>query len=440
MTASPKVSAKVVLRTQIECPHCWSRFAPEQILYISEHEDLAGDPVVGQDGMKRFLPSRFDAEGFALDERGTPCRSLACPRCHLSIPRPLLEMPPLFASIVGAPASGKSYFLASMIWKLRDSLHEHFGLTFHDADAAANQKLTEYEGLLFQNPDDDALVVLPKTQQQGDLYRSVTVDGRAIWYPKPFMFSMQPLEPHPGFQARSRNSRMLCLYDNAGEHFMPSEKTMGDVATQHLALSKAILFVFDPTQHAIFRKHCRSVSEDPQVHQAGYLTPQHQVLYEAANRIRDFKGVSLSTKYQSPLIVVVNKFDIWRPLLGVNWLDTDLIIRQTSHGLAALDLKYLEMISINVRGLLMKLSRDIVAAAEGFAENVVYIPVSSLGRSPELDPQTGSLPIRPRDVKPMWAEIPILYALHKAAPALVRAGLSSGGQLQNSGSPPLPPR
>jgi hypothetical protein len=34
----------------------------------------------------------------------------------------MLEMEPLFLSILGAPASGKSYFLTAMTWQLRQAL------------------------------------------------------------------------------------------------------------------------------------------------------------------------------------------------------------------------------------------------------------------------------------------------------------------------------
>ncbi len=38
----------------------------------------------------------------------------------------MLEMEPLFVSILGAPASGKSYFLTAMTWQLRRTLPTPF--------------------------------------------------------------------------------------------------------------------------------------------------------------------------------------------------------------------------------------------------------------------------------------------------------------------------
>lgn len=102
------------LLSQLTCPHCWHQFPCEQLLWIAEHQDLMGDPVLGPDHRQRFLPTRFDVECRALDARGFACHSLACPRCHLLFPRALLETDPLFVSVLGAPSSGKSFFLAAM--------------------------------------------------------------------------------------------------------------------------------------------------------------------------------------------------------------------------------------------------------------------------------------------------------------------------------------
>ncbi len=320
------------------------------------------------------------------------------------------------------PSSGKSYFLAAMTWALRSTLLERFRLAFQDADATANQTLASYEDVLFQNPQGDQLVVLPKTQPEGELYESVTIDGREVWYPRPFVFSVQPVESHPGYKRRSAYSRVLCLYDNAGENFLPGQDSSRSPGTQHLALSESVLFIFDPTQHIQFRTACEGISQDPQVRLPAWVHRQDLVLQEAANRIRDYSGLGQNDKYAKPLIVIVNKFDVWCKLTRVERLPIESIVRPVKEGISAIDLAQLRSLSAQVRALLMRHARDIVAAAEGFASHVIYVPVSSLGCSPEFDEQSHSLPIRPRDIHPMWAEVPMLYALSQAAPGLVRCG------------------
>jgi hypothetical protein len=165
-------STSILLRARITCPHCWHQFAPEEVLWISKHSALVGDAHLGKEAQQRFLPTRFTVNGDALDARDVACYELACPNCHLSVPRALLEMEPLFISFIGAPSSGKSYFLACMTWQLRKALHNDFSLSFQDADPVANELLIDYERTLFLNPQDDQLTSLQKTQKQagGELY------------------------------------------------------------------------------------------------------------------------------------------------------------------------------------------------------------------------------------------------------------------------------
>ena len=66
-----------------------------------------------------------------------------------------------------------------------------------------------------------------------------------------------------------------------------------------------------------------------------------------------------------------------------------------------------------------RLTPELVAAAEGFAEQVIYVPVSATGRGPEVDSRTGAFGFRPRDIAPIWAEVPLLYALSKWTQAIV---------------------
>src|SRR5262249_2888946 len=149
-----------LLLRRTTCPHCWHSFAPEAVLWVSSHSDLLGDPRLGPEQQQRFLPTRFDVAGNALDSHGLPCTALACPNCHLPVPRGLLEMEPFFVSILGAPGCGKSYLLAAMTWQLRQALARDFLVNFADADLVANGQLIEYEQALFQNARPDQLVPL----------------------------------------------------------------------------------------------------------------------------------------------------------------------------------------------------------------------------------------------------------------------------------------
>jgi hypothetical protein len=367
---------------------------------------------------------RFTIHGAALDSRGFACHGLACPKCHLAVPRPMFEMRPLFLSVLGSPACGKSYFLAAMTWRLRQVMPKHFLVAFNDADPQLNHRLHEYESLQFLNPNQDALVAIEKTETQGDLYDTVLVGDQAVSYPRPFAFTLLPIEGHPNFNISTKVARTLCVYDNAGESFLPGEDAATSPVTRHLALSRVLMFLFDPTQDIRFRKLCSGETSDPQMMerierlQRERAVRQETILTEAAQRVRRYAGLSQSQKHSRPLIVVVTKFDSWKNLLDGATLPPALAVGSLS-ARSAMNLQGIEDISQLLRTLLWKVSPEIVSAAESFSSQVLYVPVSATGRSPETNPETGAFGFRPRDMKPVWAEVPILYALSRWMPGLV---------------------
>ena len=382
------------LQARVTCPHCWNEFPPERALWIAQHPDLVGDPRLGADQPQRFLPTRFNVQGAAIDARGFACHGLACPRCHLAVPRPVFEMRPMFLSILGSPASGKSYFLAAMTWRLRSVLPKYFAVGFNDADPALNHRLQEYESLQFLNPNQEALVAIEKTEAQGDLYDTVLYGDQAVSYPRPFVFSLLPLDGHPNLRASGKVARSICVYDNAGESFLPGSDTPTSPVTRHLALSRVLLFLFDPTQDMRYRRLCGGKTDDPQMMerserlQRERAVRQETILSEAAQRVRRYAGLAESQKHDRPLIVVVTKFDSWKHLLAGATLPG---VRVAGHleNHCAVNLEGVEDVSKLVRNLLWKISPEIVSSAESFASQVLYVPVSATGRGPETDPNTG---------------------------------------------------
>ncbi len=423
------------LRSELTCPHCWHRFPPENICWIAEHSDLQGDPVTGPESALRFIPTQFNVDCNAIDARGEACKKLACPKCHLGICRSLLELEPLFVSILGAPSSGKSFYITSMIHQLESTLQ--LGISVGDADPDANEKLTSYKELLFRS-DTDSWVKLEKTQTEGDLYEAVMIGDRPVRYPKPFVYSVQPTRDHPQVGKAKKLSRALCLYDNAGEHFLPGGVSSTAPVTQHLGLSSALLFLFDPTQEPEFRAACRGRTSDPQMGEYGKKFQQDLVLSDAARRIRDQTKLSETQMYDKPLIVVVTKYDAWAGLTSQKRLDDELAIRTSPSGSTGLRVSAIEKVSEQIRGILAKHASGVVAAAERFASDVTYIPVSSIGCTPKVVSSADGhddLLVRAGDIHPMWAQVPMLYALHKTVDGLVPVAKSSSRKNSKSQSP-----
>jgi hypothetical protein len=413
-------SAPPLLRTTV-CPHCWSEFPVEGVLWISSHPTLLGDPKLGHDHQQRFLPRRFTVDGLAVDPLGFPCDSLACPTCHLPVPRAALEMETLFVSIFGEEECGKSWFLTTMTWELRRQLPKRFRLSFTDADTISNQALNQLENGLFFNPQANDLAplnqLIAKTPQSRRIYDLVTLDNQQVYYPRPFLFAVTPQENHPRFSHREQLARLVCLYDNAGARFRPGEDSPTHPDTQHLSHARFLFFLFDPTQDPRFLALINRDRDRSAQIVASRASRQDTILLEAAARIRRHTGLSAREKHNRPLTVVVTKFDLWSSLI-----DKPHLVEPWLHvgELVGLDLNRIEKISGEIRDLMASVCPEVVNAAESFAPSVTYVPVSAVGRSPAQDTGDVTLTsIRPRDIRPTWVTVPLLHALSRRFSGLV---------------------
>jgi hypothetical protein len=414
------------LLPKTSCPHCWYQFEPHQVLWVASHPSLRGDPRLGADAFRRFLPSRFTARGGAIDELGAECTQLACPNCHLLVPRLCLELEPWFVSIFGAPAAGKSYYLAAMTHVLRRQLPSTFRVSFTDTDADANQAVCGYEQLLFQSPTPDDLQplgeLIAKTQEAGDLYDTARFGAEVIQFPRPFMFTVRPQANH-ALAAEQKLARVLCLYDNAGESFLAGRDSSLRPVTRHLAESSLLLFLFDPTQHQPFRRRVTEsraeVASDIRAGQG--VARQHLILTEAAARVRRFAGLPDAARHDRPLVVIVTKQDVWGHLVP-ELNNAEPIVGTGRSGGGVLNLDRIDEQSRAIRALLAELTPEVVDAAEQFAKSVTYVGASALGGRPVRDGSTDRWAIRPRDVQPVGVDVPILYGLNRVIPRLVPGG------------------
>jgi hypothetical protein len=225
--------------------------------------------------------------------------------------------------------------------------------------------------------------------------------------PKPFMFTVTPSEHHPQYEeVRGKMSRTLVLYDNAGEHFEPGMDSVDNPTTQHLLHSDTIFFLFDPTKDVRFR--ARLHSGDPQLAEGARVQRQEIILTEMINRIKKYSGMRSGVKTAKALVIVVSKFDVWRELLDEE-LPEFPWQWDARFNTCVLDVHLLRNVSFQLRSLIEEVCPEMVTTAESFAGEVLYLPNSALGHSPELNPDTGMIGIRPRDVRPIWVSVPMLY-------------------------------
>lgn len=434
---TPADEVRLNLRPIITCPHCWEHFPPENSLWVAQHPELVEDPRLGDDAQHRFMPDRFDVHGNALDSREVVCKDLACPQCHLIIPRALFEMQPFYISVIGAPACGKSYFLSSMTYRSRTVFPQSFQISFADSDPVCNEILNAYEELQFFNPERGKLVKLPKTEEAGHLYHYVNMGDFTVTYPKPFFFSLRPSDSHPSAGEFTRAvSRVLVIYDNAGESFLPGRDSATNQVARHIAESQALLYLYDPTQDPRFRADCAQVSEDPQVHTSTVTARQELIFHEVASRLRKHASLDQHAKCDRPIIVTVTKYDVWAPLLKPLLNNAELMdpFQATDiEEMFALHVPYVEHVSKQLRKLLLKYSPELVKSVESFSNDVLFVPVSATGVSPSVENDSGALGMRPGDIKPFWVEIPLLYAFAKWSKGIIPEVVVGEGNMNMPG-------
>ena len=395
----------------LTCPTCWCRFDSGDVKHVAMHEKMKGDSILGPVEMKRFRATRYNDKNVALDPMGIPTMDIACPLCHRKLPPDFLNVKHHIISIVGAPTSGKSYFLCVFTQMLKKTLVRHYKTAFVDADPTSNIALTFMRDTLF-GAATPSQAQLAKTGLEGDMYERVERHGRSSMLPKPFIFNVQPLD-------NPLDTRALIFYDNAGEHFQPGIDQTESPGTLHLAASSGIIFLFDPTYNTEFRSRLRE-HHDPQLKVSGHADIQDTILAEANVRVKKVLGLDATSKIDKPLAVVVGKLDVWRDLLR-----SDSLAQAVNGG----DFDQLAVYENSqvTRELMLDVCPQIVASAEAISSNVRYFPVSSFGCSPEVigyvkTPNGEDIPTlspNPAKLNPILVEIPVLWILSQIEPQLI---------------------
>lgn len=406
---------------EVVCPHCWHLFHDDEAWYVSKHDELRGDPLLlNPDAHKRFGPHEVSADrnGIVRDPKGMEMTDRACPRCHLQIPTEMLEKRPFIFSIGGAPYSGKTYFLTSMLHQLGLQMARQFKFNLAYCDSPDTRAFKQFDSTLFRGPR-DADTELEKTRMEMNTNR-VSLDGMAeVLLPKPGMFRITPTPDHPkvaaGGQVPDAN---FVLYDNAGETFDPDNdqhRQSENQTTRHLAQSNGVMFVYDLLQDAQVRERLAG-STDPQVDTVPKDCEQERMLQNLIDQTRAYRGLSSRDRIDVPLAVCVQKFDAWRTLLP-KWaaIDDTSIEWLEQYGLAALHVEEINRNSLFVWQLLEDVAPRFVQLAQSNFSVVRYFPVSALGVTPKAVTKPGavepSLVVRRGDINPIRVTDPMLWLL-----------------------------
>ena len=418
---------------RVHCPSCRFGFSPSEVLFVAEDSRLVGDPVAGPAQQLRFLPTRFDMGGAALDPEGARCTRVACPRCRIEFPRAMIELPSTFISVVGAPGCGKSHLLAAMTWGLRRE-RARAGACMVDTEPKLNARLHRDENILFGAPDSNEPVRLAKTEIAGDalLYRTVRIKGKDETLPLPLIFTLHVgAGANVGHSTRtdamgvkvrgeklddkletvestSPGASLVVLYDNAGEHFLPGADESAQPVTRHLSQSRAILFVFDPTQDPRFRAATRMPES------GGVNIRQDLVLTETFARVRHHRSRHAADTLDVPLVLVLSKADAWSVGAHID-LNVEPYLPQ-----GGLDFAALKKMDGALRPLLQRACPEFMSAVRAATSRVLIVPCSALG--PRASSVVGA-GVRASDIHPQWASVALLTVLPLEVDAIANASL-----------------
>lgn len=403
-----------VLLDRVRCPSCWESFGPEEVLHISN--EILGDDLLGEDERKRFFAKHFDVAGEAHDDNRDPTSLIACPHCRFRLISSMLDTPAQFLSIVGAPASGKTYALTTMMEKACGELGRML-VSMADADPIYNKIIRDNRRILFYNRDSDESVDLLKTSQNHEgLYRRVMIRGTERNCPIPMQYKLSFMRGHE-FVGRSGAGRIVVLYDNAGEDFGQTDAQLqGAHAIQHVVHSDAIFVLFDLSQEnhwvSAFGAQDAFDAASQRIQAAGLGQSQENTLGTAMERIRNTLRLDITELIDQPIYVVIPKFDLWEERLKIS-IDEEPIVTD-DQGRISLDVDRIESISKQLRDILMTHRSPIVSMAESSSDHVRYIPMSALGYAPRH--QLGEdgvfrTEVTPSRVDPRWAAVPLLMSL-----------------------------
>lgn len=408
---------------EIVCPHCWYQFHDDAAWYISQHDELRGDPVIkNPEAFRRFGPHEVtvDRSGVVRDPKGSEMTDRACPRCHLQVPTEILEKRPFIFSIGGAPYSGKTYFITSMLHQLGVQMARQFKFNLSYCDSPDTRGFKKADSDLFRGSR-EADTELGKTEAETNT-TLVTLDGMSqVFLPKPGMFRIAPTDDHPHVIAgKPVSAATFVLYDNAGETFDPDKdvhqhRQAVNQTTRHLAQSNGVIFVYDLLQDAHVRERLAG-STDPQVNLVPKDCEQERTLGNLIDQARAYRGLSPRDRIDVPLAVCVQKFDTWRTLLP-QWAEIDdtSIEWIERYGLAALHVDEINRNSLFVRQLLEDVSPRFVQLAESSFSVVRYFPVSALGVTPKAISVAGEskphIVVRRGDINPIRVTDPLLWLL-----------------------------
>ena len=332
---------------------------------------------------------------------------------------PIAEGRSIELPFFGIANSGKTYLVTAAVHGIRLMAAQLGRGVLVNGATKANEAIAEYEKILFDSSPQDWLS-LPMTDLFAYAYLSDADDGESramIWEPAEYSLMLQ--HPHRASKGHGE-SACLRLYDHPGMcHWesggiTPSLYDVCDRAT-------AVCLVVDLTCEPEVASMC---CDDTRVRAAGDSVPtrhghpwfldfQERQLAFANWCIRQVRLGNLARDKARPLFVVLSKFDQWGSLILDSHLPSPSRIDHDS-SLIELDLGIVRAISDRCSGLIHTYCPQLARALAQVGDEcpLVFIPCTATGHGATL--LDGRVHHRVSDIKPAWAEVPLLLAFSEA--------------------------
>ncbi|MEK3725620.1 MULTISPECIES: TRAFAC clade GTPase domain-containing protein [Paenibacillus] len=388
----------------IVCPHCFSKFEPDEVVFrashVKEHDDdfmLQEDRKLA-DWRRKFNLSQVDMEAIidpltipdenktyiqnvlvaVTDRYGEETRRRLCPDCHNELPISAGKVPSNIISIVGASQVGKSVYMTSLIHTLQNTTASNFNAACMPLSAEISRKFRQnYHEPIFE---------------RGSMLQSTNPNEQQ----EPFIFQFV-------FKDEREAPLTLVFFDVAGEGMV--ERDYLDIYAAHVKNSSGILFLVDPLQIRSIRDKARiHIGEEEGEFANRYDEPREVVI----SLFENFIAHQHNSKTDIPTAIVLTKSDMLTHLMEE---DSEYIrpnsnvFRNVVHK-GFLNKTEFDNINGEISRFIEKVDRPFKDAIDVYFKNTAFFAVSALGANPVKSQITGV-------INPIRVDEPFIWLLYQ---------------------------
>lgn len=380
---------------KITCPYCFEEFGANEALFrcrndrrcpaagpdhvYSEHRDISPPEIMGH--VFSSTTTRFEKilgmirvqTSADCDECGRESLKRVCPNCHQELSHDAGRLPEKTIAIIGARASGKSNYIATLIHELRHRVLPNFDNASiqHIGDSTANRYRNDFQAYVYGNPP-----------RQVPATASAVARDASVRIPMIYRVTVG--------SGRGAKAVNLVIFDTAGED-MNTLETMSN-ETKYITTADGIIFLLDPTQIPQVRQQVPDrvgpaiADADPIV-----IIERLYSLYERMRMIR------LNGTIDKPVAFTLSKIDVLEDILPAGHG-----LHRNSQHFNALDTDDIEAVHSELETLMARWG--LIGNIDRMFSKYRFFGVSAFGGSPNPD---GTLD----HVVPKRVEDPILWIL-----------------------------